>query len=244
MAIWRLLTLLSLVMLRCDLAEGGVEHVRSAALRRAQGTVLRLVGGRTEDEEPRDALSKGLQHEQLSPLNVGLHEAREQPGEAMGLMSSLDREIEEAQAKVAELGVQDDDSPLDGRRSLHDGVIESLVVDGRADAIKKVNITARINALETEKSDIEASIAGQLKELEGMGAPAAEVGNFWDTHVPVVDEEGFPRSDLPVEEVLKGRARLARLRNRYKEVMDRLQVVLGDYFASLEAPEEGEARGS
>ena len=244
MAIWRLLTLLSLVMLRCDLAEGGVDHVHAAALRCAQGSVLRLVGGRTEDEEPRDALSKGSQDEQPSPLNVGPQEGREQLGEATGLMSGLDREIEEAQAKVAELGLQDDDSPMDGSKSLHDGVIESLVVDGRADAMKKVNITARINALETEKSDIEAAIARQLKELEDMGAPAAEVGNFWDTHVPVVDEEGFPRSDLPVEAVLKGRARLASLRNRYKEVMDRLQVVLGDYFTSFEARGEGEASGS
>ena len=30
---------------------------------------------------------------------------------------------------------------------------------------------------------------------------AAEVGNFWETHVPVVDDEGFPRTDIPIEEV-------------------------------------------
>lgn len=55
----------------------------------------------------------------------------------------------------------------------------------------------------------QAAIDKQMKELKDMGAPAAEVGNFWDTHVPLVDAEGFPRSDLPIEEVLKGRARLA-----------------------------------
>ena len=32
-------------------------------------------------------------------------------------------------------------------------------------------------------------------------AAAAEVGNFWETHVPLVDAEGFPRSDIPIEEV-------------------------------------------
>jgi len=30
---------------------------------------------------------------------------------------------------------------------------------------------------------------------------AAEVGNFWETHVPLVDDEGFPRTDIPIEEV-------------------------------------------
>jgi hypothetical protein len=31
---------------------------------------------------------------------------------------------------------------------------------------------------------------------------AAEVGNFWETHVPVVDAEGFPRTDIPIEDVI------------------------------------------
>ena len=40
-----------------------------------------------------------------------------------------------------------------------------------------------------------------------------------------------------MEEVLRGRACLAGLRNRYKEVMDRLQAALGDYFAGFDGPE-------
>ena len=229
-------------------ATGEACRWRHAQLRRAHissaARVLRLFGGRAEDEKIK-ANSEGPEHEQPALLNSGSRwEGKEELGDAMALMSSLDREIEEAEAKVAELGLEEEEhSEEDGQRSLHDGAMESIVADERAGAIKTVKITARVEALEKEKSGIEVAIERQMKELEGMGAPAAEIGNFWDTHVPIVDEEGFPRSDIPVEDVLRGRARLASLRNRYKDVMDRLQVVLGDYFASLEGHGEDDPAG-
>jgi hypothetical protein len=200
-----------------------------------QTAVLRLRGAAEDDAQQAGAPDEGPEDDRPPlPVAGALDEGRERLQDAMGLMASLDREIDAAQAKVAELGLEDDEPPLaDDQGTVGDGT-EAPAADGRARGVAEANITARINALEAEKAELEARIARQSKELENLGAPAAEVGNFWDTHVPVVDAEGFPRGDIPVEEVLRGRARLAGLRNRYKEVMDRLQVALGDYFTSFE----------
>lgn len=135
-------------------ATGEACRWRHVQLRRAHmSSVLRLFGGRAEDEKIK-ANSEGPEHEQPALLNAESRwEGKEELGDAMALMSGLDREIEEAEAKVAELGLDEEEhSEEDGQRSLHDGAMESLVADQRAGAIKTVKITARVEALEKEKS--------------------------------------------------------------------------------------------
>ena len=106
---------------------------------------------------------------------------RERQQDAMGLMASLDREIDAAQAKVAELGLEDNEPPKAGDQGAVGDGRHVFVTDGPARAVAEANITARISALEAEKAELEANIARQSKELEDLGAPAAEVSNFWDT---------------------------------------------------------------
>jgi len=106
---------------------------------------------------------------------------RERLQDAIGLMASLDREMDAAQAKVAELGLEDNEPPRAGDQgSVGDGR-DAFLADARARAVAEANLTARVNALEAERAELEANIARQSKELEEFGAPAAEVGNFWDT---------------------------------------------------------------
>jgi len=179
-----------------------------------------------------------------------LLEGRGQLQEAMGLMAGLDKEIEAAQSKLEELG--DEESESCALETLEEQVEEQVPLEAGERMLKAMAPTAkgstgkaqsatsvlrRVHSLEAQKTQLEGAIDKQMEQLKQMGAPAAEVGNFWETHVPVVDDEGFPRTDIPIEEILKGRAHLAELRVKYKQTMDKLQESLGDYFTMFDDDE-------
>ncbi|KAF2862011.1 hypothetical protein K470DRAFT_256266 [Piedraia hortae CBS 480.64] len=55
---------------------------------------------------------------------------------------------------------------------------------------------------------------------------------------PLVDSEGYPRADIDVAKIRIARARIIRLQNDYKKVMDKLKVAVEDAFASAETASE------
>eukprot|EP00960_Hanusia_phi_P033646 750572-Hanusia_phi.AAC.3 len=62
-------------------------------------------------------------------------------------------------------------------------------------------LRAKILALEKERDRIEEEIKKHADFMEQIGAPAHVSGEFWKTHTPLIDREGYPRSDIPVLEV-------------------------------------------
>ncbi|CDK26478.1 unnamed protein product [Kuraishia capsulata CBS 1993] len=56
--------------------------------------------------------------------------------------------------------------------------------------------------------------------------------------------DGFPRSDIDVAQIRFIRARIVRLRNDYRQVMDRIEAELRDRYASVGADDESMANNS
>ena len=177
-------------------------HCLSRALRVSVETgdsfATRLRGGHAGKK------STGLPSDAVQTADEAVEEIHERAGqlrEATGVMAGLDGEIEKAQAKLEEMesaGQQEGALFMGADR---ENVMDALVPDTGPDASMRLSPVARVRALQARKSELEAAIDKQIKDLDDMGAPAAEVGNFWETHVPLVDAEGFPRGDLAIEEV-------------------------------------------
>ena len=149
----------------------------------------------------------GLPSDAVQTADEAVQEMQEGAGqlrEAAGLMAGLDGEIEKAQAKLEEMERHEGAGQQEGALFMgadRENVMDALVPDTGPDASMRLSPVARVRALQARKSELEAAIDKQIKDLDDMGAPAAEVGNFWETHVPLVDAEGFPRGDLAIEEV-------------------------------------------
>lgn len=81
-----------------------------------------------------------------------------------------------------------------------------------------------------ERTRIENSIDSVLAQLEALGMPQPPPGAF--VHQPLIDAEGFPRSDIDIPTVLSLRGRLVSLRAQRREVELRLEQAMEAYFAT------------
>jgi 26S proteasome non-ATPase regulatory subunit 9 len=82
--------------------------------------------------------------------------------------------------------------------------------------------------LQKRKDDLEA-------ELKALGSVLDSHGVTMETSL--VTRDGFPRSDIDVAQIRTTRARIIRLRNDYKEVMNAIEKHLHDHFANLNEAE-------
>ena len=62
-------------------------------------------------------------------------------------------------------------------------------------------LRAKILELEKERDRIEEEIKSHADLMQQLGAPAHVSGEFWQRHTPLMDAEGYPRSDIPIMEV-------------------------------------------
>lgn len=83
-----------------------------------------------------------------------------------------------------------------------------------------------LHELIARKDNVEA-------ELKALGAVLDSHGVNMQT--PLVDREGFPRSDIDVAQVAVTRSRVIALRNDWKDLMDRIEKGLHEWHANYQA---------
>ncbi|KAM4059633.1 PDZ domain-containing protein [Hirsutella rhossiliensis] len=89
--------------------------------------------------------------------------------------------------------------------------------------------------LQRKKDDLEV-------ELKALGGVLDSHGVGMDT--PLVTRDGFPRADLDVAQIRTTRARIIRLRNDHKSLMEAIEKFLHEHFASLDDADNALAPGS
>jgi len=93
-------------------------------------------------------------------------------------------------------------------------------------------LRAKVLELEKERDRIEEEIKSHADLMEQLGAPAHVSGEFWERHTPLIDAEGYPRSDIPIMEVMEARGKMAKLKLDHKEICEKLEKALEEYIAS------------
>ncbi|KAI5302613.1 putative 26S proteasome regulatory subunit, partial [Ascosphaera atra] len=96
------------------------------------------------------------------------------------------------------------------------------ISSGAANGVPKDLDAMTLYELFDEKDRLE----GELKELSDVLK-----SNNADMNTPLLTPDGFPRSDIDVAQIRTTRARIIRLRNDYKGVMDRVEKGIHEHFA-------------
>ncbi|RMZ87537.1 hypothetical protein DV736_g5240, partial [Chaetothyriales sp. CBS 134916] len=86
------------------------------------------------------------------------------------------------------------------------------------------------------------SLRQLIERKDNIEAELKALGGVLETHgvdmqTPLVDQDGFPRSDIDVAQVRVTRARIIHLRNDWKELMDGIEKGLHVHHANLQASE-------
>ncbi|EKX45417.1 hypothetical protein GUITHDRAFT_108684 [Guillardia theta CCMP2712] len=75
-------------------------------------------------------------------------------------------------------------------------------------------LRAKVLELEKERDRIEEEIKSHADLMEQL------------------DAEGYPRSDIPIMEVMEARGKMAKLKLDHKEICEKLEKALEEYIAS------------
>ncbi|KTW26010.1 hypothetical protein T552_03280 [Pneumocystis carinii B80] len=87
--------------------------------------------------------------------------------------------------------------------------------------------------INTESSQIPAELKDILQRIDDIKQELQSLSqvlsqNNVNMETSLIDEEGFPRSDINIVEVRMARARINRLRNDYRELTDSMETILHD----------------
>lgn len=103
----------------------------------------------------------------------------------------------------------------------------SVSKDESATANKGPIKSAAYERLEERKLAIESELA----ELEKV---LIEEGNVGLTDA-LIDEQDYPRADIDLYKVRLARQQINRLRNDYKQIMDQIEIELGNIYSEAKA---------